>query len=344
VSVTTHDFLKPPTEPGDLGVLSHYRVIDELGRGGMGFVFRAEDLKLKRPVALKVMNQRIAATPNSRRRFIHEARAMAAVHHDNVATIFEVGESNKTPFMAMEMLQGSTLEKFNKEEERLGFERIIDYARQISRGLAAAHERGIVHRDIKPANIWIEEGKERIKILDFGLALASTPVDHLAGRGAVIGTPGYLSPEQARSEPLDDRSDLYSLGVVLYELCTGQLPIQSKSVPGQLISILAHRPTPIQEINPDIPAPLCDLVHRLLRKEPRTRPSSAKTLLEQLDVVEQECHAKTEVAQAIDKLKMGLNEVVSQKSSESLFSEPELAEEMESIPDPLAVPMSSPSA
>ncbi len=280
------------------------------------------------------MNQKIAATPNSRRRFIHEARAMAAVHHDNVATIFEVGESNGIPFMAMEMLKGSTLETFNKAKNRLGFEKIIEYARQIARGLAAAHANGIVHRDIKPANIWIEEGKDRIKILDFGLALASTPVDHLAGRGAVIGTPGYLSPEQARSEPLDDRSDLYSMGVVLYELCTGKLPIQAKTVPGQLISILAHRPMPINQINPEIPQPLCDLVHRMLRKEPRSRPSSAIALLAELDCAETECHAKSEVAQAISKLQMGLSEVVSKTADTAFFDTVE--EYQEAIPDPLA--------
>jgi serine/threonine protein kinase len=334
VSTQSYDFLQPPTQSGDLGTLGHYRVIAELGRGGMGFVFRAEDVKLKRAVALKVMNQKIAATPHSRRRFIHEARAMAAVHHDNVATIFEVGESNGIPFMAMEMLKGSTLETFNKAKNQLDFEQIIDYARQIARGLAAAHANGIVHRDIKPANIWIEEGKDRIKILDFGLALASTPVDHLAGRGAVIGTPGYLSPEQARSEPLDDRSDLYSLGVVLYELCTGKLPIQAKSVSGQLISILAHRPIPINQINPEIPQPLCDLVHCMLRKEPRSRPSSAVALQEELDRVETECHAKSQVAQAINKLQMGLSEVVNKSADMALFDTVE--EFQDTLPDPLA--------
>jgi serine/threonine protein kinase len=332
----THNFLDPPIEDGDLGTLGHYRVLGELGKGGMGHVFLAEDIKLRRRVALKVMNQKIAATPNSRRRFIHEARAMAAVHHDNVATIFEVGEANNTPFMAMEMLKGSTLETFNKSKTKLRFEEVIHYAKQITRGLAAAHAKGIVHRDIKPANIWLEEGNNRIKILDFGLALASTPVDHLAGRGAVIGTPGYLSPEQARSEPLDDRSDLYSLGVVLYELCTCKLPIQSTSVPGQLISILAHRPTPINELNPDIPQPLCDLIHRLLRKEPRMRPKSAAFLEQELERTERECHAKSEVAQAINKLQLGLSEVVSKTANESFFAT--AVEVQASIPNPLAIP------
>ena len=310
-SADLYPFLKPPTSDDFVGSLAHYRVLSELGRGGMGYVFRAEDTKLKRAVALKVMNQKISAIAGSRKRFISEARAMAAIHHDNVATIFEVGECSGTPFMAMEMLRGETLEDRNKRKEPLGFEEIIRYATDIARGLAAAHARGIVHRDIKPANIWIEADTHRIKILDFGLALASTPVDHLAGRGAVVGTPGYLSPEQARSDPLDDRSDLYSLGVVLYELCTGRIPIQSKSVHAQLISILAHRPTPIDEINPEIPKPLCDTIHRLLRKEPRSRFQSAKVLEAELVEVESACQQQSEMAQAINRLQEGLSQAVS---------------------------------
>ena len=333
--MTHHDFLDPPSKVGDLGRLGHYRVIDELGEGGMGFVFRAEDIKLKRAVALKVMNRKISATPNSRKRFIDEARAMAAVHHDNVVTIFEVGESKGTPFMAMEMLKGCTAERPNGTKTQLRFEEVIDYAKQIARGLAAAHQQGIIHRDIKPANIWIEADTGRIKILDFGLALASSPVDHFAGRGTVIGTPGYLSPEQARTDPLDDRSDLYSLGVVLYELCTGQLPLLAKSVPGQLISILAHRPKPVSELNPDIPQPLSDLIYQLLRKEPRSRPSSADMLCQELDRVEKECHAKSEVAQAINKLQVGLSEVVSKSNSN--HSQFDLVHEPQTIgPDPFA--------
>ncbi|QDT03562.1 Serine/threonine-protein kinase StkP [Rubripirellula lacrimiformis] len=340
-----YDFLEPPTQAGDLGVLGHYRVISELGRGGMGFVFRAEDIKLKRSVALKVMNQKIAAVPNSRKRFLSEARAMAAVHHDNVATIFEVGESKGTPFMAMEMLAGQTLEKYNKTHGQIDFETVIEFAMQTARGLAAAHAKGIVHRDIKPANIWIQEGTDRIKILDFGLALASSPVDQLAGRGAVIGTPGYLAPEQARSDPMDDRSDLYSLGVVLYEMCTGKLPIQAKSVPGQLVSILAHRPLPIQELNPQIPQPLCDLIHKLLRKEPRSRPRSAEQLQVELARVEVECQKSTETALAINRLKEGLSEVVTKKSAsggfdavgfESIGFDSGSSDEIEVVHDPLA--------
>ncbi|WP_442509699.1 protein kinase domain-containing protein [Novipirellula sp. SH528] len=333
-----YDFLAPASQPDDLGMLGSYRVISELGKGGMGYVFRAEDTRLKRTVALKVMNKKIAATPNSRTRFVEEARAMAAVHHDNVVVIFEVGERSGTPFMAMELLKGQTLEALNLKKTQLGFEKILDFAKQIARGLAAAHAKEIVHRDIKPANIWIEEGNDRIKILDFGLALAQTPVDRLAGTGSVIGTPGYLSPEQARTDPLDDRSDLYSLGVVLYELCTGRLPLASSSVSGQLVAILSHKPKPIRELNPEIPAPLAELVQRLLAKEARERPSSARHLEEELQRIEVECHAKSEVALAINKLQLGLSEVVGKKQSDDIFGDSSIEVVAEDVPDPFAFP------
>ena len=337
------DFLDPPSKDGDLGMLGHYRVIDQLGKGGMGHVFRAEDTRLKRPVALKVMNRKIASTPNSRARFISEARAMAAVHHDNVATIFEVGERNKTPFMAMEMLKGSTLERFKKEKTRPGHDEIIRFAKDMARGLAAAHAQGIVHRDIKPANMWLEAETDRIKILDFGLALASTPVDHLAGRGAVIGTPGYLSPEQARSEPLDDRSDLYSVGVVLYELATGALPLEHRSVSGQLIAILAHEPRPLRELNPDIPEPLARLIHRLLEKEPRRRISSAVELEQELDRVAEECESTSEMAETLSKLQMGLDQIVKEKETEPIAAE-DSGVLMPDLPDPFASLPETPAA
>ena len=334
-----YEFLDPSPDSENLGKLGSYLVIDELGKGGMGYVFRAEDMKLKRTVALKVMNQKVSGTPHARKRFISEARAMAAVHHDNVATIFEVGEHSGTPFMAMEMLKGGTLEQFKKVSERPGYETIIRIAKEMAEGLAAAHEKGIVHRDIKPANIWVEEGTERIKILDFGLALAHSPVDQLSGRGSVIGTPGYLSPEQARSEPLDDRSDLYSLGVVLYELATGKLPLQSKTVAGQLIAILAHTPQSIREVNPSIPEPLADLIHQLLRKEPRNRIRSAAHMLKELKRVEVESESKSEVALAINKLQAGLEQVVNKKKQPAEPAIPKL-----NLPPAPSVPAADPFA
>ncbi|WP_182865864.1 serine/threonine protein kinase [Rhodopirellula sp. JC639] len=338
-----HDFLDPPKDSEDhLGTLGHYRVLCELGKGGMGYVFLAEDIRLKRQVALKVMNKKIASTPGSRKRFISEARAMAAVHHDNVATIFEVGEHKGTPFMAMELLQGATLENYQQLHGKPDYQQIIAYARDIARGLDAAHKQGIVHRDIKPANIWLDTKTNRIKILDFGLALASTPVDQLSGRGAVVGTPGYLSPEQARSEPLDDRSDLYSAGVVLYEMATGKLPLKSKTVAEQLIAILAHAPKPLIERNSDIPQPLADLIHRLMAKEPRDRYASAADLEKALDEVEVECEKKSEVAQAISQLQLGLEQAVNKKNRDGSegadwgISEEAPPNPFESLPDVLA--------
>lgn len=291
-----------------MGRLGHYRVIRQLGMGGMGFVFEAEDIKLKRRVALKVMNQKIAATPGARQRFVTEARAMAAIHHDNVATIFEVGQRGDTPFMAMEMLSGQTVEQLNADVKKgkkspLSYVEVIRLGQEMCWGLAAAHERGIVHRDIKPANLWIESRANRVKVLDFGLALAQTPTDSLAGRGSVIGTPGYLAPEQARGEPLDDRSDLYSLGVVLFELCTGELPIKSKSIHEQLIAILIQKPPAANEVNGEVPAPLSDTIAKLLRKEPRTRYNSAAELAAHFDEVRNQCERTSEVALTIDKLK-----------------------------------------
>lgn len=293
------DYLEASQAPDEIGRLGPYRVLSALGRGGMGQVFRAEDTRLERVVALKVMNKRFATTPNSKERFIREARAMAAIKHDNVVTVYEVGEHAGVPFMAMELLKGQPLEAITQSDQRLNLDRIIEYAIQMARGLAAAHARGIVHRDIKPANIWIEESTHRIKILDFGLALASSPTDTLTGRGTVVGTPGYLSPEQAQGELLDDRCDLYSLGVVLYELICGRVPFIAKTVPELLIKIVAHQPLSPDKVIKDLPKPYADLIMRLLAKEARDRVQSAKELEELListhDTVQDQSRAAMQI-------------------------------------------------
>jgi len=283
----------------ELARLGPYRILELLGRGGMGQVFRAEDTRLKRQVALKVMNKRFSATPNSRRRFLEEARAMAAIDDDNVVTIYEVGESGGTPFMAMELLRGSTLETLTRSGKPLASDELIGLAQQLISGLAAAHRRGIVHRDVKPGNVWIEEPSGRVKVLDFGLALASSPVDALADRGSVIGTPGYLSPEQARGERLDDRSDLFSTGVVLYELACGRAPFSAQTVPEQLIKILSCQPPRPDRVNPLCPPPLADVIMRLLAKEPRERYRSAQesvtALSQAAQAIEAEKHAAVQI-------------------------------------------------
>ncbi len=290
------DFLEPPEKEGEIGRLGPYRITGMVGKGGMGQVFCAEDGRLKRTVALKVMNNRFAATPNSKKRFVDEARSMAAIHHDNVATIFEVGIKSGMPFLAMELLKGKTLEDWRLVGRKFSSEEILRVAGEVADGLAAAHASGIVHRDIKPANIWIEEPSGRAKILDFGLAQARNTGDELSKPGAVVGTPGFLAPEQARNEPLDDRTDLYSLGAVLYQMCCGKLPLVSDSIPGQLVAILCHRPKRLHEVDPNIPEPLSDLIESLLEKEPRNRPRSATDLGERVQRVTQQCSDESHAA------------------------------------------------
>jgi eukaryotic-like serine/threonine-protein kinase len=281
--VDKFDCIEPAQRPDEMGRLGPYRVLSTLGRGGMGQVFRAEDTTLERIVALKVMRKRYATSATSRARFIAEARSMAAVKHDNVVTVYAVGEYTGTPFLAMELLKGHTFETIIQPKQRVSFDKVFEYAIQITRGLAAAHARGIIHRDIKPANIWIEEPGDRVKILDFGLALAGGPTDALSGHGNVVGTPGYLSPEQAQGDPVDERTDLYSLGVVLYELCCGRLPFPAKTVPEQLIKIIAHVPERPDSIVSDLPRPYADLIMRLLAKDPHDRVRSAVALEELLE-------------------------------------------------------------
>ncbi|MDG2222765.1 MAG: protein kinase [Rubripirellula sp.] len=271
------DFLEPPKRDGELGRMGPYRILGQLGKGGMGEVLHARDARLNRDVALKFMNTKYAVTLESRRRFVEEARSMAAVHHDNVATIFEVGVHQKMPFIAMELLKGKPLNVLIKEKQRFDYREVMQTAREVCKGLAAAHKNGIVHRDIKPGNIWIEEPSGRAKILDFGLAIANVIPDG-SPRGAAVGSPGYLAPEQARNDPVDDRTDLYSLGVVLYQMCSGRLPIRAETVTEQMIANICVIPRPLKERSPDTPTPVCELIDRLLDKEPRNRPSSAEEL------------------------------------------------------------------
>lgn len=291
-----YDFLDPPQRDGELGRLGPYRVLGLLGQGGMGAVFHARDGRLKRQVALKMMQKKWAATAVGRKRFIEEARSMAAVHHDNVATVFEVGVHRGVPFMAMEMLKGQPLDELIKATDQFCYQDVLRLALEVARGLAAAHACGIIHRDIKPANIWIESPTGRAKILDFGLAIAGSSFDRFSTRGSVLGSPAYLSPEQSRGEPLDDRTDLYSLGVVLYQMCAGRLPLRAKTVPEQLIYNICRQPVPLQQHSANIPLPLCRLIHRLMDKEPRNRPQSASELERLVEEVAHQCTTESQAA------------------------------------------------
>jgi len=274
--------------------IGRYVLLDELGRGGMGVVYRAEDPRLKREVALKVMLPQFAANPQAKARFVREARAQAKVEHDHVAAIFEVDEHDGLPYLAMPLLKGMTLQAALKANPRPPLPEVVRLGREMAEGLAAAHEKGLVHRDIKPANVWLEGKKLRVKVLDFGLARVSDtvidtensetgPVTH---QGAIVGTPAYMSPEQARGDAVDGRTDLWSLGVVLYQMTTGELPFSGKSVLAILARLAADTPPlPITK-NPAVSQPLSDFVMRLLAKDPANRPATAEIAAEELRAIE----------------------------------------------------------
>ncbi len=290
-------FLRPPAIPGELGQLGPYRVLRVLGAGGMGVVFAALDPQLQRLIALKVIRPALAGSLPDQQRFLREARAHAAVRHDHIATVFQVGEDHGVSFLAMELLEGETLDaRLNRES--LPLTESLRIGREIALGLAAAHAKGVVHRDIKPGNIWLEAGRNRVKLLDFGLARPLEDASAVTHSGAMIGTPAFMSPEQAQSEAVDFHSDLFSLGCVLYRMTTGMQPFQGKNVVSLLAAVTNKDPQPPCEINPDIPPAFNRLILQLLAKKPADRPESAAAVAESLTELEQQPspHATTDLS------------------------------------------------
>lgn len=314
-------FLTDSHAPGELGRLGAYRVLGVLGSGGMGTVFEAEDSLLQRPVALKLMKPSIARHAEAKQRFLREARAAAQIQHDHIVTIHQVGEDRGIPFLAMQLLRGETLERRLQSCGRLPATEVVRIGREVARGLAAAHARGLIHRDIKPGNIWLEdkpeggsirqdEGKDevgrmkdeserysnssfiphpssfRIKILDFGLARAAAETTQSSQSGVIAGTPAYMAPEQASDASIDHRCDLFSLGCVLYRACTGELPFKGVKPLTILWSLAVTQPPPPRRINPDVPQALSDLIEKLLAKNPADRPQTAREVSEALRAID----------------------------------------------------------
>jgi serine/threonine protein kinase len=268
------DFLQPSPRPDSLGRLGHYEALQVLGRGEFGIVFRAFDVQLQRVVAIKVLAPQLAATSLARKRFLREARSSAMVRHENVVNVYAV-EEQPLPYLVMELVPGETLHQRLDRIGPLEPAEVVRIGRQITEGLAAAHATGLIHRDIKPANILIEAGPDqRVKITDFGLARAADDAS-LTQSGVISGTPMYMSPEQAQSEALDHRADLFSLGSVLYTLCTGQPPFRANKTLGVLKRVCDDTPRPIRDCNADIPEALAAIVNRLLEKDPAGRFQTA---------------------------------------------------------------------
>jgi serine/threonine protein kinase len=272
------DFLEPSEQADSMGRLGSYEINEVVGRGGMGIVLKGYDANLQRVVAVKVLAPELASNPTARKRFLREA---AAVNHPHVVTIHAVEETERLPFLVMELVDGQSLAQKIDGEGHLELKEILRIGMQIAEGLSAAHKQGLIHRDIKPSNILLENGVERVKITDFGLARAVDDIG-ITRTGEIAGTPQYMSPEQAQSEPVDQRSDLFSLGSVLYAMCTGRSPFRADNAMATLRRVCDDSPRPIREINPDIPAWLTEIIDKLLAKNPADRFQSGQEVAELL--------------------------------------------------------------
>lgn len=274
------DFLTPSDDPDLLGTLGEYQIQKVIGQGGMGIVFRALDPKLNRIVAIKVMSPLLAVNPNARKRFLREAQAAAAVSHPHIVTIHAVDEA-QLPYLVMEFVVGQSLQEKLDKVGSLKVTEILRIGSQIAEGLAAAHKQGLIHRDIKPANILLENGVERVKITDFGLARAVDDVT-ITKTGEVSGTPQYMSPEQASGDHVDQRSDLFSLGAVMYAMCTGRSPFRASNLVAVVRRVCDDTPRPIQDVNEEIPDWLVEIIDCLLEKRPENRLQTAHEVAELL--------------------------------------------------------------
>ena len=288
----TKTLLTPLKVPAKGTILAgKYRILEELGHGGMGIVYKADDMKLRRAVAIKFLPPELNANPEARERFIQEARAAAALSHPNICTIHEVDESEGKPFIVMEYIEGEDLRQKVKKGP-LPIEEALDITIQAAEGLEKAHQKGIVHRDIKSANIMVTESGQ-VKIMDFGLAKLRGG-SSLTGEGATIGTVAYMSPEQARGDKVDGRTDIWSLGVVLYEMLTGELPFRGERDVSLLYSIVHEPPRSLKDKKPPVPADLQRVIERTLDKNPDSRYPTAAEMKK--DIVRYQDALKAEAA------------------------------------------------
>jgi formylglycine-generating enzyme required for sulfatase activity len=281
-NATVLEYLGPTQRQGALGRLGHYDVLEVIGTGGFGTVLRAFDTKLHRMVAIKVLSPELSASAEARTRFTREARAAAAVSHEHLVTIHAVEEEHRPPYLVMQLVDGMTLQQKLDKAGVLGLKEILRIGLQIAQGLEAAHKHGLVHRDVKPANILLENGIERVKITDFGLARPVTD-GGVTRSGVLAGTPAYMSPEQADDQAIDHRSDLFSLGTVLYLMCTGRQPFQAAGWMAVLRRVTDDTPTAIGQINPEVPDWLEAIVAKLHAKNPAERFESAQHVAKLLE-------------------------------------------------------------
>ena len=274
-------YLSPSSKPDSIGTLGHYEILAVLGQGAFGIVFKAFDENLHRLVAIKVLNPQMAATSPPRKRFLREARSVAAIRHENIVQVYSV-EEQPLPYLVMEYIDGQTLQQKLDGTGPLEVPEILQISRQLAAGLAAAHAKGLIHRDIKPGNILLEKGAEqRVKITDFGLARAADDAS-LTRTGLISGTPMYMAPEQANGLALDHRTDIFSLGSVLYVMASGRPPFRADKPVAVLKRVTDETPRPIQEIIPEVPNWLCAIITKLHSKKREDRFQSAQEVADLL--------------------------------------------------------------
>lgn len=269
-----------PTE--NLHRLGSYDLIEQLGSGGMGIVYAARDRESGQVFALKILRPTLIMEAEAKARFQREARAMAAIGHQRIVPVVRIGEDNGIPYIVMPLLMGETLEDRLAGPETLTIDEVTRIGIEIAEGLDVAHQHGLIHRDIKPANVWLEAPNESVCLLDFGLAREISKQTLLTDHGTVMGTPAYMSPEQARGERLDPRSDLFSLGCILYQMTAGIRPFDGPMPVNILAQLESYHPPRVTARNPAIPTLLSNLIMELLAKNPKDRPASARVVMERL--------------------------------------------------------------
>jgi eukaryotic-like serine/threonine-protein kinase len=276
-------FLQPPSDSAYLGRLAHFDVMRVLGRGGMGVVLEAFDSRLHRNVALKILDPELLGDEVAQQRFCREARAAASITHENVVAVHQVERGKDgLPYLVMQVISGESLEQRLARDKKLPYREVVRIGLQAAQGLAAAHAQGLTHRDIKPGNIMLEAPNDRVKLTDFGLAKAAEDVK-LTLSGYVTGTPLYMAPEQAMGEQSDHRSDLFSLGAIMYEMCSGQPPFSGNTPLAILKQVSEAKHRPLRELNPDVPDWLAGTIDKLLAKKPEDRIQTANQLVELLE-------------------------------------------------------------
>lgn len=283
-------FLEPPTKPGGIGCLGDYELIRVLGEGGMGIVFEADDKRLGRKVALKVLRPELT-DESFRQRFEREGKISSSIQDDNICLVYQVGVHNSVSYMAMEFLKGEDLDEKLKRDGWLPIPVVFKIAKQMALGLAVAHEKKLIHRDIKPANVWLEAGGpggdfKRVKLLDFGLAKSTEVESTLTAKGMIVGTPNYMAPEQICGEPLDERADLFSLGCVMYRMLSGKIPFEKENTLAVLHAVVESEIPSLNDMDQKLPKEVYGLMTKLLSKNPEDRPATARKVVAMIEAIE----------------------------------------------------------